>query len=1143
MTKILGLDLGTNSIGWALIDDSDEKIIATGVRIFPEGVENLGQGDREQSKNASRTDARGKRKQFFRKRLRKHLLLKKLSDNGMCPLQKQDFEAWKQNRKFPLTTQMKAWFQLNPYELRAKGVHQELSLMEFGRVLYHLSQRRGFQSNSRSAGDEKEEGVLFDGKTAEGKTGINETIEKMGNHTLGEYLNSVLPAKNKPYLDSSGRVRNRYTTRYMYVDEFEKLWEKQSEYHSKLTHQLKEDFGGRRKDHAYTKDGILFYQRELRSQKHAVGKCTFEPQKTRCPLSAIPFEEMRIYQWLNTVECNDEKLNETEREIILAELQKKEKVTFSSLRKLIKKEGAGYNFNYKDEDKIVGTYTISKLSSKKFFGNSWFKLSAQEQEEIWHTLYFFEDRSKLEEYAIKHWGFDADRAKAISRFTLKDGYASLSRKAINIILPFLKAGYQYDVAVALAGVKNAFGREGWKELSDSAKELIITNVPDIARSTKKGGYISDLHDFLKSEFQLNPKQLKKLYHHSADISSKGQLSEYLPYGKEADNEIMGLKNPVVVTALFELRKVVNEIIQNYGSLDQINIEMARDLKNSKKKRNDMRREQQRLESENDRVITELAALGQNPTHENILTYKLWEECGHICPYTGRKINKTNLYSGEVQIEHIMPWSRSLNDSFMNKTLCFADENRKKGNKTPYEFYSAQGDEKWKEVKARALSVFSNKPHYPNAYQKFKRFVSRQLDDDFISRQLNDTRYISREANNYLKKVCNKVFVSPGQATANLRHYWGLNKILNPGQEFKTRDDHRHHAIDALVMACTKATYLNALSRWNRYDRKFNNQEFPLPWPGFVEEVRGSINSILVSHKKDNRVLTNRRTRIKKNGKVYVNHSSAARGPLHKESVYGKRLAPGAEDETFHIRKPLQSITTKKQCEKIVDGAIKQIIMNRIDVLGGFVKGDKVPDNAFFEANAEGVLVPKIFLKNKNGEPVPVKKVRIKENLGQAERLKDINQYVNPRNNHHVLIYEDQDGELNEEIVTFWTAVQRKRQGLPVVQMPVGAKSIIEILQKNDLFILDSNDLNPQALLRMPIENKFEKLYRLLKITSGTYTFIHHTVSTLKDPKTGKRIQADTYKYDKNYDKFPLVIRKSASSLSAVKVNMNVLGGF
>ena len=245
MAKILGLDLGTNSVGWAIVDDLQNKILGIGSRIFPMGVTNLGDGDNEMSKNASRTGARGVRRQFFRRRLRKQILLKALSKNKMCPLSEEDFKIWKNIKKFP-EEKLAIWFSLNPYELRKKALTEKLSLEEIGRIFYHLIQRRGFLSNSRKGGTD--DGTIYKGSAKEGKIGITETQQHIEDKTLGSYLSEIYPKENEPFQDDLERIRNRYTTRKMYVDEFELIWEKQKQFHTNLNEDLKTLFGVRKLD-------------------------------------------------------------------------------------------------------------------------------------------------------------------------------------------------------------------------------------------------------------------------------------------------------------------------------------------------------------------------------------------------------------------------------------------------------------------------------------------------------------------------------------------------------------------------------------------------------------------------------------------------------------------------------------------------------------------------------------------------------------------------------------------------------------------------------------------------------------------------------------------------------------------------------
>lgn len=1119
MSKILGLDLGTNSIGWALIDDSQKKILGIGSRIFPMGVENLGDGDGEISKNASRTGARGVRRQFFRRKLRKKILLKALAENQMCPMVAKDFEDWKKTKEFP-SEKLANWFALNPYELRQKALNEKLTLEEIGRIFYHLIQRRGFLSNSRKGGSD--DGAIFKGNPKEGKIGITETQESIQDTTLGSYLFEIYPKENQPFQDGLERIRNRYTTRKMYVDEFELIWNKQSQFHSQLTNELKTLFGGRKLD-GYKEDGILFHQRPLRSQKHLVGNCSFEPSKTKCPISAIPFEQFRVWQWVNTVEYNGKKISQEEKQKIVDTLYSmplgKEKIDFKVLRKSIKKESAEFKFNYKDDDKIAGAYTISHLSNKKYFGKKWFEFTEKEQEDIWHVLYFFDSKSNLKEYAIKNWNFTEEQAESIAKFNVKDGYSSLSRKAISNILPFLKLGFTYDVAVVLGGIKNVFASD-WEKLSEEKRNYLIDNVEGIVRSKTKGGFIDIIKDILRNDYAISDNQLRKLYHHSATIYV-AELFEKLPVGKEADKEIQAIRNPIVITALFELRKLVNELIDEHGKINEIKVEMARDLKISKSQRNKIRREQKRLEKENDRVKARLLEEGQRITHDNILLYKLWEECKRTCPYTGKPISVTQLFSGEVQIEHIHPWSRSLNDSFSNKTLCYADENRKKGDKTPFEFYGSD-EANWSAIKERALKLFSDTKEYPNAYQKFKRFVQQKFDDDFSSRQLNDTRYISKEAKNYLSKICNSVIVSPGQATSNLRQKWGMNNILNDENE-KTREDHRHHAVDALVMACTKVSYVQELSKWNRYSRSHELKNFPLPWETFHYDAEKAVDKILVSHKKVSNDITVRTHKCEKNGKTHVNVGVAARGQLHLETVYGQNKNCKSDEYVYRVDINNLSFT---QLTSIVDLNLKQVILNEIfkklesteieffNMMNSKVKNldknqqkkikekiDKIlKETSFFMPN-EGKRYARLNKVEPNDikrVPIPIKKVRIKKVLGKAERVNDkIKQFVDPNKNHHVLIYKDEKGNLKEVVVTFWTVVERKRTGQSAYQLPLDGKEIVTTLHINDMFLLGLNEdeinwENPDY------EVLKEHLYRVQKLTSGDYFFRMHKSSTVTD---------------------------------------------
>jgi len=402
--KILGLDLGTNSIGWAIVDEGKQEILGMGSRVFPEGVkaETIGQGDKEVSKNAARRESRQDRRSYYRKRLRKIKLLRSLIDFDMCPLTHDELDHWskwekakgKAGRESPNSVAYIIWQELNPYELREKALNTDLSLHELGRVFYHLIQRRGFLSNRKGNID----GAIYKGKP--GMVGIDETERQIKERTLGSFLMSIYPKQGEPFkriIDEQGnelRVRARYTLRDMYIEEFNQIWERQSSIHkleskiaiklkirflkgsldskrnckkiqkingkygsdnveiiqlknsdgsrsgykivTKSSVSLKEFLGGKiEKDvegniKHQSKESVLFWQRELRSQKSLLVNCRFEASlkdkngkvlingKNPSHLSHPSFEEFRAWQFINNVEYGKhQKLNNDQRKQIL----------------------------------------------------------------------------------------------------------------------------------------------------------------------------------------------------------------------------------------------------------------------------------------------------------------------------------------------------------------------------------------------------------------------------------------------------------------------------------------------------------------------------------------------------------------------------------------------------------------------------------------------------------------------------------------------------------------------------------------------------------------------------------------------------------------------------------------------------------
>jgi len=1112
--------------------------------------------------------------------------------------------------------ELQRWIADDPYALRAKALDHELSRWELGRALFHLTQRRGFLSNRKGAA--KEDGTIFEGKKGSSIIPINLTQESMeGFRTLGEYLHSISFKPGEASDASRPRLRNRYTLRSMYLTEFEAIWERQQEFHPELGPDIKRELGDPEK-------GILFFQRPLRSQKSLIGKCTFErgrakdpvldkwveSGKPRCPISHPDFERFRTWQFINSLRAGGEKLSHTDRTTLFEEFLRKDgELTIKDLAKKLK-HLSDKKFNYEDNDKRPGCKTIARLSG--LMGQqAWDAGGPEKQHELWHAFFSIQNEEQLEKYILGKGGLSSLRWKEFCypkktkkddgkpqrkrTLQLEDGYANLSLKAIRNILPFLEEGYEYDHAVMMGGIRNAFGAKAWDALSDEQQKDLKDacfrfrkEVPDREtgeiRKPQEGEVIRELRDYLRTSYKLSHKAVGKLYHHSQHQRASGTAAE-LP-------QVPNLRNPIVQKALGQARKVVGELVKRYGRPAQINVELAREIKVSAKVREKMElenRDREKLNAEARKVVREY---GLAPSRENIQKYLLFKEIDRksegsiVTPYSmdGKAINLDKLFSRDssIQIEHIVPRSVSLDDSLANKTLCEANINRAKGNKTPFEFYTSIGAD-WKSIQKRAFQLLP--------YPKAKRFVSEtKLGlDDFISRQLNDTRYISKAAAAFLKEICPKVQVSSGGVTARLRKIWGLEAILGgnilleepwneaeegeylawvsqgkvleliavddpdykkkneqflkqgaalrgyvKNQRFipeKNRDDHRHHAVDAIAVACVKPQHVQLLAKISSHDDSSQPKpEFKAldPWEGFFHQAKERVQKILVSHEIRDKVFQKDRKKVRKDGKVILSEGVSARGQLHLESVYGKRSVFG--EEAFHLRKPLESITKAAQVNKIVDPAIRRVVEQAILRAHPAIKLDDkydVPKDAFFATDPKtGAKRPKVFLRSQNGIDIPILKVRIKENLGNARPVNPkATQWVNPKNNHHAAIYKGTDDKLIDEVVSFWDATQRMRDGKPaILKVKPDGSRLVAAFQANEMFLLGVPDREIEQVLESPVLLA-KHLYRVQKMSDSYYVFRLHKAATIENDSEMVRIQS----------------MKAWQEHNPVKLRMDVLG--
>ncbi len=1011
MPNLLGLSIDVNGIGWALLNKADKSIISMGTRVFPIGCENFGSGRRELSKKAYKRFKRTTRFRYQRSRKRKIKVLEILIENQMCPLSKENLDEWKNKKKFP-NEELKDWLKMNPYQLRWKAVFESISLIELGRVLYQISIHRGFPESDRNRG--VKENTMYSGIPHMNRLGINETKNKIENTTLGMYLNQILPKENKSYQYTSERVRNRFLTREMFQNKLNDIWDFQKQFHAELTSDLKEKLIGDQTQFP-EKKGAIFYQRPLKSQKFRVGRCLYEPNKTKCCISSLIYQEVLAYRWANSLKVNGETLSDSDRSTAVEFFKTHRKFDFAWVKRLFQNPDGHYNI--KDQELIKGSFINASLSHPNLFGDQWFEFDSDTQEEIWHAMYFFDNEARLKSHVMEKWYLTDSQANKFIALQLDKNYAPISKKAARNILFFLKRGVSYDLSVVfLGGGKNSLGAN-WNNIAENDINYIINKVLKLYSENKVYGFIPKLKEFLEEEMELNPIQIKKLYGQNDKIENT-VLLKHFSVNNKADKEIYNLKNPLLIKAMFQVRRVLNDIIKSYGPIDEIKAELSADIKVNKYQRYLYRLDQKRLEKLRSKYIALLGERAENITPMNLTKYELWEECKQTCQYTGSHISLDDLFTDAVQVVYIQPWEFSLNDSNWNKTLCVKSFAQNIISKSPHEYFNHHNSEDWDFIVKRAARLFSNTKEFPSSFRKFKRFIRKYNHRNPLKHQMNDSNALSGELRSYLSKVVPNVEIAPGHATVHFIEKWKLHQIFDLEVYESPNKDFRYMALLAYINANRTQEFLELLSKDNKYVPARERIVFPEPYMGFKDDLEYHLNSILVSRKKENKLISVRWNKTKKGDSIYQNRCVSVRGSLHKESVYGKRKSPEQSETSFHISKALDQLQTEKQVLKIVDLNVRAIVLEAIENAGGFNKG-RLPKNAFFGFDEKGYKQPKVFLPNKKGDPVPIKKVRIRESLTSAVPLKEgVNQHVNLRNNHHVLIYLDDQDNYCEQVVSF-----------------------------------------------------------------------------------------------------------------------------
>lgn len=812
----LALDLGSTSLGWAVLrlnaEHKPTAIIKAGVRIFGDG-RNPKDGS---SLAVTRRNARAMRRRRDRLLKRKHRMMDLLIRHGFFPSD---------------DSQRKALEQLNPYELRAKGLSEALTPAEFARALFHINQRRGFRSNRKTDKNDNDSSALKTAISAlrqqldaDGMDGKARTVGELlwrrmqaGEGVRARYRERRMEAEGgKSRIDKSYDL---YIDRAMIESEFDLLWAKQTVFAPAAFIETAR---------AELKDCLL-HQRPLRPVRP--GRCTLEPGEERAPLALPSQQRFRIYQEVNNLrvlreDLHDEPLTFAQRNLLVDALEHNGKRTFTQIKKLLKLPGTT-QFNLEDAKRLElkGNSTSALLSKSNFFGPIWFDLNLEQQDDIVMHLLTEENESGLIAWLQLEFGLSEAQSEAIANARLADGYGSLSAKALARILPTLQAEVvTYAEATSRAGYHHSH----------------------ISHAAMTGEVLPEL-----------PYYGEYLQRHVGFGSNNAEDPPEKRYGKIA--------NPTVHIGLNQVRVVVNALIKRYGHPCEVIVEVARDLKQSREQRLEEQKRQAENQKRNERLRVLAAGILECPPervrHADIQKLVLWEELSsdvadRCCPYSGVQISARMVLSDEVEVEHILPFSQTLDDSLNNKTLAIRRANRIKGNRTPFQARLDFEREGWSYefILQRVARMFSKdkKRFYrfgPEGYEKWLR-----EDKDFLARALNDTRYLSRVAREYLSLVCPQgTRVIPGQMTAKLRRQFRLNNILGVGDE-KNRNDHRHHAVDACVIAITdqgvlqKFAQASASAREKALDRLVD--DMPLPWPTYRCHVKRAINNIWVSHKPD-----------------------------------------------------------------------------------------------------------------------------------------------------------------------------------------------------------------------------------------------------------------------------------------------------
>ena len=1104
------------------------------------------------------------------------------------------------------------------YQWRVDGITKKLTLEQLVIVLQEINGQISNSSGYLGAISDRAKELFFN------------------KQTVGQYLYSQI--KGNPHV----RLKNQVFYRQDYLDEFEQTWNTQAKFHSELTDKLKQEI----------KDIVIFYQRRLKSQKGLISICQLEgverelkdkvgkpilnlkgEPKNRItgprviPKSSPLFQEFKIWSILNNLEFRNvntkekTKINDFDNDLevrkkIFIELNAKGKLTSIQILKIIFEKPKEWELNYKDglegnrtnevlfkayqsildiagyedidstnKQAISEIFDSLGIDKNILYFDAELKGKAFEKQasyQLWHLLYSYEGddsqtgNDRLFTLLKEKFGIEKEFANTLVNVTFQDDYGSLSTKAIRKILPYLKEGNDYAEACLLAGYNHS-------------------------------------HAVTKEE---NEKRVLK------------DVLELLPKNS--------LRNPVVEKILNQMVNVVNAIIIEYGKPEEIRIELARELKKSAKERETAVSAINSATKIHDDIRATLQKefppfnAGVRITKNDIIRYKLWMESNKISIYTGKPIKGSDLFTKEYDIEHIIPKAVLFDDSFSNKTLCERELNREKSNTTAYDFITTKygGGKMFDDYNERVEKLY-NKGKGVISKAKYNKLLMKgaEIPDGFIERDLRNTQYIAKKAKSMLLEVFRNVVPITGSVTAKLREDWqlinvmqelnwdkynklGLTKyeINKDGKEipkiidWTKRNDHRHHAMDALTIAFTKHSHIQYYNFLNARKDESHKEHLkivkiensiietledkngskkrimkpPIPLSEFRAEAKRHLANTLISFKTKNKVVTRNNNKIK--GKDKPQETLTPRGQLHKETVYSKSQYDEAKIEkvgtTFDVKriekvakktyrkallkrlnefdndpkkafggknainkKPIyineentielpekvkiiykktrytirKDISPDLKIDKVIDGAAQKALQKRLDEFEGNAKKAFVNlvENPIWLNEKKGMQLKRVTITGvSNAEPLHYKKDHNGSDILDKNGKKIDVDYVSTGNNHHVAIYRDEKGDLQEEVVSFYEAVMRKNQGLPTIFKTHPEKpewTFLFTMKQNEMFVFpnEKTGFKPSEIDLLD-EKKYSlissNLYRVQKFGVKDYWFRQHLETIIDDRK-------------------------------------------